>query len=27
VLGSLHQYQALERGLWFYGIISAVATP
>jgi tocopherol O-methyltransferase len=26
VLGSLHQYQALERGLWFYGIISAVAT-
>jgi len=25
VLGSLHQYQALERGLWFYGIISAVA--
>jgi cyclopropane fatty-acyl-phospholipid synthase-like methyltransferase len=27
VLGSLHQYHALERGLWFYGIISAVATP
>ncbi len=26
VLGSLHQYQALERGLWFYGIISAAAT-
>jgi cyclopropane fatty-acyl-phospholipid synthase-like methyltransferase len=23
VIGSLRQYQALERGLWFYGIISA----
>jgi cyclopropane fatty-acyl-phospholipid synthase-like methyltransferase len=23
VVGSLRQYQALERGLWFYGIISA----
>jgi tocopherol O-methyltransferase len=24
VIGALRQYQALERGLWFYGIISAV---
>lgn len=24
VLGALRQYQALERGLWFYGILSAV---
>jgi cyclopropane fatty-acyl-phospholipid synthase-like methyltransferase len=24
VLGSLYQYQALERGLWFYGLLSAV---
>lgn len=23
VFGSLRQYQALERGLWFYGIVSA----
>jgi cyclopropane fatty-acyl-phospholipid synthase-like methyltransferase len=25
VLGSLYQYHALERGFWFYGILSAVA--
>ncbi len=24
VIGALRQYQALERGLWFYGILSAV---
>jgi cyclopropane fatty-acyl-phospholipid synthase-like methyltransferase len=24
VLGSMYQYKALKRGLWFYGIISAV---
>jgi hypothetical protein len=23
VIGSLRQYQALDRGLWFYGILSA----
>jgi NADPH:quinone reductase-like Zn-dependent oxidoreductase len=26
VFGSLRQYQALERGLWFYGILSATLT-
>jgi tocopherol O-methyltransferase len=26
VIGALRQYQALERGLWFYGILSATKT-
>ncbi len=25
VVGSLHQYLALEQGLWFYGLVSAVS--